>query len=63
MAKDNVIDLKNPAPFIDDPITGILRSGARKLLAQALEVEITSFLTQYADFSDDQGRKRITRNG
>jgi len=33
------------------------------LLAQALEVEITSFLTQYADFSDDQGRKRITRNG
>jgi len=63
MAKDNVIDLKNPEPFIDDPITGILRSGARKLLAQALEVEITSFLTQYADFSDDQGRKRITRNG
>ena len=63
MAKDNVIDLKNPEPFIDDPITDILRSGARKLLAQALEVEITSFLTQYADFSDDQGRKRITRNG
>jgi len=63
MAKDNVIDLKNPEPFIDDPITGILRSGARKLLAQALEVEITSFLTQYADLSDDQGRKRITRNG
>jgi transposase-like protein len=63
MAKDNVIDLKNPEPFIDDPITDILRSGARKLLAQALEVEITGFLTQYADFSDDQGRKRITRNG
>ena len=38
MAKDNVINLKNPEPFIDDPITGILRNGARKLLAQALEV-------------------------
>jgi len=63
MTKDNVIDLKKPETFIDDPITGILRSGARKLLAQALEVEITSFLTQYADLSDDQGRKRITRNG
>ena len=63
MTKDNVIDFKKPEPFIDDPITDILRSGARKLLAQALEVEITSFLTQYADFSDDQGRKRITRNG
>ena len=45
MAKENVIDLKNPAPFIDDTVTGISRSGARKLLAQALEVEITSFET------------------
>jgi putative transposase len=63
MAKDNVIDLKKPEPFIDDPITDILRSGARQLLAQALEIEISSFLSQYADLSDDQGRKRITRNG
>jgi hypothetical protein len=29
MAKNNVINLKNPAPFIDDPITDILRNGAR----------------------------------
>ena len=63
MTKDNVIDFKKPEPFIDDPITDILRSGARQLLAQALEVEISSFLSQYADLSDDQGRKRITRNG
>jgi transposase-like protein len=63
MAKDNVIDFKKPEPFIDDPITDILRSGARQLLAQALEIEISSFLSQYADLSDDQGRKRITRNG
>jgi len=48
MAKDNVIDLKKPEPFIDDPITDILRSGARQLLAQALEIEISSFLSQYA---------------
>jgi hypothetical protein len=27
MAKDYVIDLKNPKPFINDPITGILRIG------------------------------------
>ena len=42
MTKDNVIDFKKPEPFIDDPITDILRSGARQLLAQALEVEISS---------------------
>jgi transposase-like protein len=63
MPKDNVIDLKKPAPFNDDPITDILRSGARKLLAQALETEIEIFLSQYADLKDDQDRKRITRNG
>jgi hypothetical protein len=30
MTKDNVIDLKKPEPFIDDPSTDILPSGARK---------------------------------
>ena len=63
MPKDNVIELKKPEPFIDDPITDILRSGARKLLAQALETEIEIFLSQFADLKYDQGRKRITRNG
>ena len=58
MPKDNVIELKKPEPFIDDPITDILRSGARKLLAEALETEIEIFLSQYADLKDDQGRKR-----
>ena len=63
MPKDNVIDLKKPDSFIDDPITDILRLGARKLLAQALETEIEIFLNQYAALKDEQGKKRITRNG
>jgi transposase-like protein len=63
MSKDNLIELKNPEPFIDDPITEILRNGAKKLLAEALEAEIAGFLSQYADLKDDQGRMRVTRNG
>jgi transposase-like protein len=63
MTKDNVIDLKKPETFTDDPISEILRNGAKKLLAQALEAEIESFLSQYADIKDDQGRKRVVRNG
>ena len=63
MSQDNVIELKNPEPFVDDPITEILRNGAKKLLAEALEAEIAGFLSQYADFKDDQGRMRVTRNG
>jgi len=30
MRKDNVIDLKKPVPFVDDPITDVLRAGAKK---------------------------------
>lgn len=63
MSQDNVIELKRPEFFIDDPITDILRNGARRLLEQALEIEIDSFLSQYAELRDDSGRKRITRNG
>ncbi|MBW2663443.1 MAG: hypothetical protein JRD93_16015 [Deltaproteobacteria bacterium] len=33
------------------------------MLAEALEVEIKGFLSQYADLKDDNGRMRVTRNG
>ena len=49
MSNNNVIDLKNPEPFVDDPLTAILRKGAQKLLAQALETEIEIFLNQYKE--------------
>jgi transposase-like protein len=63
MSQDNVIDLKKPEPFIDDQITAILRQGARQLLAQALEVEVELFISQYAELKDEIGRQRIVRNG
>lgn len=63
MANRNVSDLKKPDRFIEDPITDILRQGARKLLAVALEAEINAFVEQYSDLLDDEGKKRVTRNG
>ena len=63
MSKDNVIDLKKPETFVDDPITNVLRTGARKLLTEALEAEIDHFLIQYQDLRDDLARKRVVRNG
>jgi len=63
MNKDNVIELKNPEPLVDDQITAIIRQGARKLLAQALEAEIELFISQYVDLKDEIGRQRIVRNG
>ena len=49
MTKDNVIDLKKPESLINDPITEILRNGARRLLARALETEVEVFMSQYPD--------------
>lgn len=63
MSNNNVTELKKPEPFVDDPITDILRQGARKLLSQALEAEVEFFLRQYADLKDDAGRQRMVRNG
>ncbi len=63
MTKDNVIDFKKPEPFVDDPITDVLRTGARNLLTEALEAEIEIFLSQYRDLRDKQGRQRVVRNG
>ena len=63
MIKDNVIALKKPESIIVDQITEILRQGARKLIAQALEAEIDHFLSQHAGLTDDLGRQRIVRNG
>jgi putative transposase len=63
MSKDNVIEFKKPEPFVDDPITDVLRTGARKLLTEALEAEIEGFLSQYRDLKDNQDRRRVVRNG
>jgi putative transposase len=63
MSKDNVLDFKKPERFLDDPVTEVLRTGARKLLRQALEAEIESFLSQYRDLKDHQACQRVVRNG
>ena len=63
MSKDNVVAINKPETFIDDPLTEILRQGARSLLAHALETEIEIFLNQYKDLKDETGLQRIVRNG
>ncbi len=63
MKQDTVIELKKPETFINDPITELVRQGSRDILFKALEIEIDSFISLYADLKDGQGRQRITRNG
>jgi len=48
---------------IDDPLTEILRAGARRLIAQAVEAEFETFLGSNADLVLSDGRQRVVRHG
>jgi hypothetical protein len=58
----NVFPLVQPGTFAD-PLTEVLRNGARTLLAQAVETEVTGFLAGHADKLTDDGRQRLVRHG
>ncbi len=61
MKDDNIIG--HPSQGIIDPLTDILRDGARKLIAQAVEAELAEILAQYADEKLPDGRARLVRHG
>src|SRR5947199_400414 len=58
----NVVPLRQPDE-IDDPLTNILRSGARELLAQAVEMEAEAFLAAMKGLKLPDGRDRLVRHG
>jgi transposase-like protein len=48
---------------IDDPLTSILRLGARQLLTQAVEMEAEAFLATMKELKLPDGRGRVVRHG
>ncbi len=46
-----------------DPLTDVLRSGARRLLAQAVEMEADDFIAAMKELKLADGRDRIVRHG
>ena len=63
MREDTVVQLCQPGSFEDDPLTEVLRLGARRLLGQAVEAEVAGFVEAYAHLTDSAGRRRIVRHG
>jgi putative transposase len=57
-----VVALRQP-DAVDDPLTTVLRSGARRLLAQAVEAEAEAFLAEMRDLRLPDGRERLVRHG
>ena len=54
--------LSQPGTFTD-PLTAVLRNGARALLAQAVEAEAAALLASHADNLTEDGRRRLVRHG
>jgi len=63
MTKDKVVAFRAPDGFSPDPLTDLLRQGARQLIAQAVETELNGFLAAYADQTYLAGQKRLVRHG
>ena len=63
MEQDSVVEFHRPDAPSEDPLTEVLRHGARALLAQAVEAEVAGFLASHAALVDDAGRQRLVRNG
>ena len=63
MGEDSTVVRFRQPEEIDDPLTAVLRSGARRLLAQAIEAEAEAFLALMADRQLDDGRARFVRHG
>ncbi|MCP1817790.1 hypothetical protein J2R88_006204 [Bradyrhizobium japonicum] len=58
----NVLAFRQPSA-VDDPLTDIVRAGARDLLARAIEIEVGAFLASTANLTLPDGRARLVRHG
>ena len=58
----NVVRLRQPDE-VDDPLTDVLRAGARRLLAQAVELEAEAILAGMQELKLPDGRARLVRHG
>jgi transposase-like protein len=63
MQDHTVVALPNLLSTLSDPFTAVLRRGAQQLLAQAVEAEVETLLSQYANQRDQLGQQAVVRNG
>ena len=62
MSKNNVIELAGREAG-EDPLTELLRTGAERLIYQAVEAELEAFLAKHADRRTEDGKAGVVRNG
>jgi len=63
MTKTSITTLPDPHGFSPDPLTDILRAGARDLIQQAVEAELSALLEAHSEDRIEDGRARLVRHG
>jgi transposase-like protein len=61
MTNSNVITLNKPEQ--SDPLQELLKEGARKMLASAIEAEVAEFIKQHSPLITEDGKTAVVRNG
>ncbi len=61
MNDTTVIDLENPEEI--DPLTELLRTGAKELITKAIQAELDDLMINFKDQKTTDGRQRIVRSG
>ena len=62
MNNDTVVSLAAPAR-VSDPLTELLRTGARRLIEAAVSAEFEEYLSGFVQEQLPDGRQRVVRNG
>lgn len=52
-----------PVQACEDVLTGLLKQGAQKMLAQAIEAEVEDWIEMHQHLRDEQGLRQVVRNG
>jgi putative transposase len=63
MQEVSTTPLTFPSTNPRDALTEVLRSGAQRLLAEAIEAEVRQWIDSHAHVTDAAGRRQVVRNG
>jgi putative transposase len=63
MSEGTTGSIQFPVPTAGDVLTGILREGATRLLAQAIEAEVAGYIERHGAVRNAAGHRMVVRNG
>lgn len=63
MRKDKVVRLGNQEESRYDHLTELLREGAGRLIAEAVEAELEEYLLEFSRLRNERGQRIVVRNG